>query len=362
MTSPTQRPSSAGEPAPIVGLAADTPVSIVMCVLNEERHIEDAVRHALDQDHPGPLEVVVALGPSRDATDRIVEGLAAADPRVRWVHNPSPTGATPAGLNVAVAATRHPVVVRIDGHALLPRDYVRVAVETMRRTDADNVGGVMAAEGVTPFEQAVARAMTSRLGVGNAAFHTGGEEGPADTVYLGVFRRTALDRVGGYDVAFLRAQDWEMNLRIRRTGGLVWFNPALRVSYRPRSSPRTLGRQYFHYGRWRRVVMRRHEGTVNLRYLAPPAALLGVVTGTVVALAGWWPAAVLPLGYLAVVLLGSAVEGRGLPPKAWLRLPVALTTMHLSWGTGFLTSPRRLARQVAASRAGTVPDPRPVAR
>jgi succinoglycan biosynthesis protein ExoA len=352
MTSPMQRPSAAGEPAPIAGLPAHTPVSIVMCVLNEERHIEDAVRHALDQDHPGPLEVVVALGPSRDATDTIVERLAAADPRVRWVRNPSPTGATPAGLNVAVAATRHPVVVRIDGHALLPRDYVRVAVETMVRTGADNVGGVMAAEGVTPFEQAVARAMTSRLGVGNAAFHTGGEEGPADTVYLGVFRRTALDRVGGYDDAFLRAQDWEMNLRIRRTGGLVWFNPALQVSYRPRSSVRTLARQYFHYGRWRRVVMRRHEGTVNLRYLAPPAALLGVVVGTLIALAGWWPAAVLPLGYFAVVLLGSLVEGQGLPPRVWLRLPPAMATMHLSWGAGFLTSPRRLARNVAAAGRG----------
>jgi GT2 family glycosyltransferase len=344
MTSSTQRPSAAGEPAPGGEVAADTPVSIVMCVLNEERHIEDAVRHALDQDHPGPLEVVAALGPSQDATDAIVARIAEADARVRWVRNPSPTGATPAGLNAALAATRHPVVVRIDGHAVLPPDYVRTAVETMRRTGADNVGGLMAAEGVSSFEQAVARAMTSRLGVGNAAFHTGGEQGPADTVYLGVFRRSALERVGGYDDAFLRAQDWEMNLRIRRTGGLVWFDPALRVSYRPRSSVRTLGRQYFHYGRWRRVVMRRHEGTVNLRYLAPPAALVGVVAGTLAALAGWPPAAVLPLGYLALVLVGSVVEGRGLPLRAWVRLPVALITMHLTWGFGFLTSPRALAR------------------
>jgi hypothetical protein len=340
---------------PSADLPADTPVSIVMCVLNEERHIAEAVAHALDQDHLGPLEVVVALGPSRDGTDAIVAELGAVDPRVRAVHNPDPTGATPAGLNAAIDATRHPVVVRIDGHALLPRDYVRAAIETMRRTGAENVGGVMAAEGATPFERAVARAMTSRLGVGNAAFHTGGEEGPADTVYLGVFRREALARVGGYDDAFLRAQDWEMNLRIRRTGGLVWFNPAMRVAYRPRSTVRGLGRQYFHYGRWRRVVMRRHEGTVNLRYLAPPTAVIGIVVGTVAALA-WPPAAVLPLGYLALVLLGAVVEGRGLPARAWLRLPAALATMHLSWGVGFLTSPRRLARDAAASPDSAPPD------
>lgn len=318
------------------------PVSLVACLLNEERHVAEAFRQALDQDYPGELELVAALGPSRDDTDRIVAELAEADHRIRAVRNPAPGGATPAGLNAAIAASRNPVVVRIDGHAILPPHYVRVAVETMLRTGADNVGGVMAAEGVTAFEQAVARAMTSRLGVGNATFHTGGQEGPVDTVYLGVFRRSALERVHGYDEAFLRAQDWEMNLRIRRTGGVVWFNPALQVSYRPRPRVGALARQYFHYGRWRRVVMRRHEGTVSPRYLAPPVAFVGVLGGCVAAVL-WPPALVLPLGYALLVLLGSLVEGRGLPVAAWARLPLVLATMHLSWGAGFLTSPRRLA-------------------
>jgi succinoglycan biosynthesis protein ExoA len=333
-------------------LPVGVPVSIVLCVLNEERHIREAVHNALEQDYPGPLELVVALGPSKDRTDEIVAQLAEEDPRVRFVRNPSPAGSTPAGLNAAIAVTRNPVIVRIDGHAVLPSDYVQVAVDTMRATGADNVGGIMAAEGVTPFEQAVARAMTSRFGVGNASFHTGGEAGPADTVYLGVFRRSALERVGGYDETFLRAQDWEMNLRIRRSGGLVYFQPRLRVDYRPRSTVAALGRQYFHYGRWRRVVMRRHEGTVNLRYLAPPLALTGVVAGSLLAAAGVTAGAVLPLGYVAVVAAGSAVEGRGLTPAAWVRLPLATATMHLTWGAGFLTSPRRLGAEDGPGAAG----------
>jgi succinoglycan biosynthesis protein ExoA len=341
MTTTPPRPSDArSDPA---GELPDCPaVSVVMCVLNESRHIEHAVRGALDQDYPGELELVVALGPSTDDTDAIVARLAQSEPRLRWVRNPSPTGATPAGLNAAIRASRCPVVARIDGHALLPRDYLRVAVGTMLRTGAQNVGGVMAAHGETAFEQAVSRAMTSRLGVGNASFHTGGQEGPADTVYLGVFRRSALLRVGCYDEVFLRAQDWEMNLRIRRSGGLVWFQPAMQVSYRPRSTLRALGRQYFHYGRWRRVVARRHPETLNPRYLAPPVALLGVAAGAVGALF-WWPAAVLPAGYAGLLVAGSAVEGRGLAIAARLRLPLALATMHLCWGAGFLTSPRRLA-------------------
>ena len=315
-------------------------VSVVVPVLDEEVHLRAAVSTVLGQDYPGELEVVLALGPSRDRTDEIAAGLASDDPRVRLVTNP--TGATGTGLNLALGTARHDVIVRLDGHALVTADYVRIAVETLQRTGADNVGGLMAAEGVTDFQRAVAVAMTSPIGVGQASFHVGGEEGPAPTVYLGVFRREVLERLGGYDETFLRAQDWELNHRIRDSGGLVWFTPRLTVSYRPRSTLRALARQYRDYGRWRRVVMREHEGTANLRYLAPPVTVVVVVAGTVVGLAGWRPALLAPLGYAAGVLAGSAVVGRGLPVRSRAWLPAVLATMHGAWGVGFLTSPRGL--------------------
>ena len=329
-------------------------VSVVMPVLNEERHLADAVAHVLQQDYPAAVEVVLAVGPSRDRTLEVARGLAAADHRVCVVENPS--GQTPAALNAAIAVSHYPVVARVDGHALLPPAYLRIAAETLAATGADNVGGIMAAEGVTPFEQAVARAMTSKVGVGAARFHTGGEAGPAESVYLGVFRRAAIDRVGGYDEGFLRAQDWEMNHRIRASGGTVWFQPRMRVSYRPRAGLRGLGSQYYHYGRWRRVVARQHRGTINPRYLAPPAAVIAIAVGLAVGVAGligalaglWPPLAWLCLGfavpgaYLCGVLAAAAATARGLRPRAVMWLPAVIGAMHVCWGGGFLTSPRGL--------------------
>ncbi|MEV6982638.1 glycosyltransferase family 2 protein [Sphaerisporangium sp. NPDC051017] len=317
------------------------PISVVMPVLNEERHLREAVRQVLAQRYDGPIEVVLAVGPSQDRTQEVADALAAEDPRVVVV--PNPTGRTPNALNAAIGASRNGIIARVDGHAMLPEDYLQVAVETLEATGADNVGGIMAAEGVTPFEKAVACAMTSKIGVGNARFHTGGEAGPADTVYLGVFRREALARVGGYDEHFQRAQDWEMNHRIRETGGLVWFQPRMRVSYRPRPSVKALAKQYFHYGRWRRVVARTHEGTINLRYLAPPVAVAAMLLGLLVS-PFFWPAILIPAAYVVAILAGSVLTGRGLPASVLARLPIVYATMHLSWGWGFLTSPPALSK------------------
>jgi len=316
-------------------------VGVVMPILNEERHLEEAVDAVLGQDYAGDLHLVLALGPSHDRTDEIAARLQATHRRVRTVTNPS--GRTPEALNAAIAALGDvDVVVRVDGHGVLDRDYVRTAVELLHETGAANVGGLMDAEGVTSFERGVAAAMTSRLGVGSAAFHTGGQPGPADTVYLGVFRREWLARLGGYDPRFTRAQDWELNHRIREAGGLVWFSPRLRVAYRPRPTLSALARQYRDYGRWRRVVSRTHAGTINARYLAPPVAVVGVAGG----LAGgflWWPLWLAPAAYLALTTVGGlTVTDPRLRPGDRLWLPVILPTMHLAWGWGFLTSRVRI--------------------
>ena len=319
-----------------------------MPVLDEERHLEASVRQVLDQDYPGPLEVVLALGPSTDRTDEVAARLARADGRAVTVAHPS--GRTPDALNAAIAASSGEIVARVDAHAEIPPTYIATAVRVLHETGADNVGGIMDAQGGTPFERAVAVAMKSPLGVGGSRFHVGGSAGEADTVYLGVFRREALDAVGGYDPHFARAQDWEMNHRIRTSGGLVWFTPALRVTYRPRGSVRRLARQYRDYGRWRRVVARQHPGTAGARYLAAPAMVVGTLAATALG-TRWRPALLVPLGYAVGVGLGGWSAGRGEPPAVRARVPLAMATMHWSWGIGFLTSPRALAAAPRSSAA-----------
>ena len=317
-------------------------ISVILPVLNEEKHLESAVTAILAQIFDGKLEVILAVAPSVDKTLEIAQRLHLLDKRVVIVENP--TGQTAAGLNLAIAAAQYSIIVRVDGHANIPNNYCQLITEILESTGAVNVGGVMAAEGKTLFERSVARAMRSPLGVGTARFHTGGVAGEVDTVYLGAFRKEALLAVGGFDERFTRAQDWELNFRLRQAGGLVYFDPRLVVVYRPRSTVKALARQYFEYGRWRRVVSRRHQGTINYRYLAPPFTVavtaLSLLFGLLIS-----PVLLIPaLIYAVFILLASASIGKSVGEI--LCLPTILLTMHISWGFGFLTSPNSLAPDV----------------
>jgi succinoglycan biosynthesis protein ExoA len=317
-------------------------VSIVMPVLNEERHLEAAICRVLDQEYPGELEVIIAVGPSSDRTREIADALAATDPRIHVVENPA--ARTPTALNLGIAASRYKIIVRVDGHGELTDGYIRRSVELLEETGAANVGGVMDAQGTTPFEEAVATAYTTRLGLGGSAFHlTESPAAEAETVFLGVFRKDALIAVGGFDETMHRAQDWELNYRLRTSGHKIWFSPELRVTYRPRSTLRALMKQMYETGKWRRELVKRHPETANVRYLAPPLTVLGVLGGSGAGLLGLvFDSRLLrlgflaPAGYLALIIGGSLVATRPMSAAARLRLPLVLAATHLAWGAGFL--------------------------
>ena len=321
-------------------------VSVIIPVLNEERFLKQSVQAILNQNYSGQIEIILALGPSKDKTNLIAEELA-QDKRIKLVENPS--GRTAAALNNAIKNSNFDIIVRLDGHAIVDSNYIKNAVKTLVDSGADNVGGLMKAEGTNAFEKSVAAAMTSKFGVGNAPFHVGGKSGEVDTVYLGTFRKSALERVGYFDESFIRAQDWEMNYRIRKTGGKIWFNPDLVVSYRPRRNILQLAKQYFEYGQWRKQVTKTYPETISMRYLAPPLTVSGLLAGFIMVLfsnildIGWlqigWLA---PLVYLTVILLAFLSIGSKTGLLSRLYLLLVLPTMHLSWGVGFLKGSKRL--------------------
>ena len=321
-----------------------------MPVLNEYAYLRHAVASVLSQDVTGPAELVLALGPSSDGTTELARELAADDDRIVLVDNPA--AHIPVGLNAAIRASRYATIIRVDAHSELSPGYARRGLATLERTGAANVGGVMRADGRSAFQRAVARAYNSPAGLGGGAYHGGAREGAAESAYLGIIRRAVLDEVGLFDETIRRGEDWELNLRIRQAGHLVWFDPELAVTYWPRESWWRLARQFRATGAWRGELVRRYGRRNGLRFFAPPALVLNLVAALVVGalqLSGVLrdTAALIaslvyvPLAAYALLVLGMAiVPARPKDPPRTLRERLwtlaVLPTMHVAWGLGFL--------------------------
>jgi len=298
-------------------------VTVVIPTFNEERHLRATLEAVRDQTYEGTVEVIVADGRSTDRTREVAVEFAG----VRIVDNPA--RAQSAGLNRALDAAHGEIIVRVDGHCVIDADYVERCVDALERTGAAMVGG-----GMTPsiddangraLPRGIAAAMASRFGAGPARFHVGGPAGWVDTVYLGAFGAEDARAIGGYAEDVGVNEDAEFAIRMGARGG-IWFDPAIRSSYVPRSTVATLGKQFYRYGRSRALTSRRHPRDVRLRQLIAPALVLGMVSPRRRQVA---------TVYAAVVLARAAVE-LGKDRRAAASFAAALPVMHLSWGIGFL--------------------------
>tara|TARA_B100000401_G_C52786022_1_gene710867 strand:- start:275 stop:1234 length:960 start_codon:yes stop_codon:yes gene_type:complete len=308
-------------------------VSIIMPVRDAAATLEDAIDSILHQDYPSIGQIILALGPSEDNTSEIAQLCCRKDQRIVLIDNPS--GLTASGLNAAAHISRGKYLVRVDSHCMLPVAYVTTAIQTILRTEAGNVGGIQRAIGNSSYQRAVAKAMTSRFGVGNSKFHLGGQEGPTDTVYLGVYEREFFNHLGGFDESLVRNQDYELNIRIRNAGKIIWFDPALVVNYLPRSSQFKLGRQYFQYGTWKRRVLLKNPRSTKFRQIVPQLTLFGLVGSFVASLlVNYWFSAVWAVYILAII--AASFKCRDLSFQERVLLTIIYPTMHMSWALGFV--------------------------
>jgi succinoglycan biosynthesis protein ExoA len=320
-------------------------VSVIVPCYNEQSTIRLLLEALCAQTFPrADMEVIIADGMSQDGTRDAIAAFQRDFPEleVRLVDNTLRT--IPSGLNRALEAAQGGIIVRLDAHSKPYPDYVEKCVEAHEAGWGDNVGGVWEIQPGAPTWRArsIAVAASHPFGVGDAMYRLAASASEVDTVPFGSYRRTLIERIGGYDESLLTNEDYEFNARIRRSNGQVWLDPSIRSVYFARSTYGELIRQYWRYGYWKWRMLRNYPGTLRWRQALPPLFVLSLVGLALVSiflpLARWLLAGEFIL-YLSVLLLAglhAAIKHR--KPFLLPGLPMAVTAMHVSWGSGFLWS------------------------
>ncbi|MGH7232098.1 MAG: glycosyltransferase family 2 protein [Nitrospiraceae bacterium] len=311
--------------------------AVVPC-RNERDYIERCVRSILGQEMPeGNLEVIVVDGLSEDGTPEVLDRLAREYPSLKVLTNPKRT--MPAGVNIGIQAARGHYIAVMGAHNRYACDYLSQSVRVLEDTKADNVGGSMICEGGSHLQQAITLAHHSGFSVGGARWHDPQYEGPADTVFGGVYRREVFERIGLFDEELARNQDDELNLRLVQHGGKIWHSPRIRSWYRPRQSLKALFRQYVQYGYWRVRVVQKRKAAASVRQFVPGAfvfSLLALPVAGILWSPGWWFWLAVIVSYILCTLgvsLGLAARHGW---RFFCTLPPVFACYHIGYGFGFV--------------------------
>lgn len=320
-------------------------VSIIIPCYNEQATIRlllDAIYH---QTYPrSDMEVIIADGFSTDQTRQEIAKFQHAYPAlaVRIVDNHKRT--IPSGLNRALEASRGDIIIRLDAHSTPALTYVERCVAGLQAGLGENVGGVWDIQPGSHrwISVVIAAAAAHPLGVGDALYRLNSQPGEVDTVPFGAYRRETFERVGRWDENLLTNEDYELNTRIRQSGGKIWLDPAIRSIYFARPTLSALARQYWRYGFWKWRMLRRYPKTLRPRQALPPLFVLSLIILAVLSFFCTQAAWVLLLEiclYLAILIAGSISTARQRGDwRLAFGVPLAIATMHISWGSGFLAS------------------------
>jgi len=320
-------------------------VSVIVPCYNEENTIElllDAIYH---QTFPiREIEVVIADGQSTDGTrDKILQFTAQhPDLPVKIIDNPRRF--IPAALNRALDCSTGEYIIRMDAHSIPEPNYIDTCVRELDAGKGENVGGVW---NIIPssdhwISQSIALAVSHPLGVGDARYRYSSKAGWVDTVPFGAFRSKLFTEIGKYNEDLLTNEDYEFNTRIRKNGGRIWFNPEIRSTYYARENLQALARQYWRYGYWKWRMLKNDPTALRWRQVLPPAFVAAVLLLAIMSPWLFWSrilfGIVVGIYLVALVAISLVTLKNRSDPRFIIGIPLAIMTMHITWGTGFLWS------------------------
>jgi succinoglycan biosynthesis protein ExoA len=319
-------------------------VSVVIPCRNEEAYIGRVLKHLEDQEFQGAFEVVIVDAASTDGTIKVVEEFKNNSRlRIRIISNPKII--IPVGMNLGIKNALGEIIIRMDGHAVPEKKYIKLAVETLMEMRYDVVGGICISRPADSslIAKAVSIGISNLFGVGDSRFRLARNKLKAqlvDTVPFGCFRKQLWETLGGYDETLLINEDYDFNYRVRKMGGTVFLNPQIVTDYYGRKTLIGLAGQYYRYGKWKLIMLKKQPRSIRWRHAIPPLFVLSIFGLVILSFFSTFFGKLLLyeiLGYFFLNIVASfhaAVKNKA--PSILIVLPLVFFTMHISWGGGML--------------------------
>lgn len=312
-------------------------ISITIPCRNEERFIGKCLDSIVNSDYPKEkLMVFVCDGMSTDSTVKIVNEFSSKYSFIKLIENHNLT--TPFALNIGLKHQGFDIKMILGAHSEIYPNYLMELSKILEKEpEAGCIGGVIENTYENKTSEIIGKAMSSKFGVGNAYFRTGGSDGYVDTVAFGAYRKEVFEKIGYFDTDLARNQDDEFNYRLISNGFKIYLSSSLKIKYYVRASYSKLFKQYFQYGYWKVYVNKKHNTITTVRQLIPALFVCFLALGTL--LSFLWPVFVIPFLIVLLTYFIAATFASSLLTKSFVDFFGINTTfliLHLSYGLGYI--------------------------
>lgn len=305
-------------------------ITVICPTYNEEEHIENILNYFVNSK-PSDKELLIIDGGSTDKTVEIIKNWTNKYPNIRLLYNPNKY--VPYALNIAIKNSTGDPIVRLDAHTIYSPDYFEKVLETFQKTNADIVGGPMIKIGITDFQKAAAFVTSSPFGIGDSKIHRKNYNGYSDHVYLGAWRRSLFDEIGFFDERLHRNQDDEFHYRAKSLGKKIFLSSEIKSEYLPRKNFIDLFKQYFQYGLYKPLVLKKIKSEIKIRHLIPLFFVIYILFFLIFIFYHW----ILIFPIILYLLLNIIFSFRNnYKIKIGLLAFSLFPLIHLGYGLGFL--------------------------
>ncbi len=315
-------------------------VSLCMIAYNEEDALDGLFRDMSLQDFPhDQIEIVFVDSMSTDNTRGKMQRFKDTDYGFRDVTIVQCAKKNQAfSWNAALMTAKGDVIIRVDAHARIPRNFVSRNIYNLNQGE-NVVGGGRPniTSDVSSWKLTLLAAEDSLFGSSVASYRRPATQKEyMDSLFHAAYKREVIQKVGGFNEDLGRTEDNEFHYRIRQAGYKMCCCPDI-ISYQhSRNDLKSMIRQKYSNGLWIGLTVSECPGCLSYFHFAPFAFVLMIVFSSILAALG------IPLflytllavyGMFDIVNAVGCCTMKNIQPQ-FVLLPIIFPVLHIAYGIG----------------------------
>lgn len=315
-------------------------VSLCMIAYNEEDALDGLFRDMSLQDFPhDQIEIVFVDSMSTDNTRGKMQRFKDTDYGFRDVTIVQCAKKNQAfSWNAALMTAKGDVIIRVDAHARIPRNFVSRNIYNLNQGE-NVVGGGRPniTSDVSSWKLTLLAAEDSLFGSSVASYRRPATQKEyMDSLFHAAYKREVIQKVGGFNEDLGRTEDNEFHYRIRQAGYKMCCCPDI-ISYQhSRNDLKSMIRQKYSNGLWIGLTVSECPGCLSYFHFAPFAFVLMIVFSSILAALG------IPLflytllavyGMFDIVNAVGCCTMKNVQPQ-FVLLPIIFPVLHIAYGIG----------------------------